>query len=146
MEMTVNRRDRGTLIVNTAVSVITFVVFAMLVVQIVGCHNATEPWNPSLEGTWVGTASSNSETQIITMTVVQDGRNISGEYVSSGGWSGRTSGTLEGHRCDITVTSKRMPLCTIHCSLVYSGNTVSGNYTHANCSATDSGTLTLTKQ
>lgn len=120
-------------------------VFALTVT---GCgSNANSPSDTNVAGTWSGTVNSTyAGLSTFRATFGQSGNAISGSWSTSSN-GGQFSGSKNGASVSVTATPANPLTCPFTANMTLSSASVmSGTYAAFNCSVSDSGTITITKQ
>jgi len=116
-----------------------------------GSSSPTAPSTLSVAGTWNGSISDAIEgTGSAQLTIAQTGTSLSGtygvNYPNIGNTSGTFTGSISGASMSATLTPSIPTVCTSAVTATVNGNQITGTYAATNCSASDSGSINLTKQ
>ncbi len=108
------------------------------------------PTEPSLSGTWRGTAQDNiGGSGTFEVTLAQTGSNISGTWLiafPSSDNGGSLSGTISGSSLSATLSPSNPNSCPFNLTATVSGTVLSGTYASFNCIIAITGSFSATKQ
>jgi hypothetical protein len=131
---------------------VRFLFLGILLLGAPGCGGSpASPADASVTGTWVGAINTSRGRENLTSAMVQSGATVAGTWsmvLESTNVGGQLSGTKTAAILSVTLTPLLQPA---ECSYTYdatlsSATVMSGRFATFNCTTTDAGTLTLTKQ
>jgi hypothetical protein len=132
-------------LVSTMVTVI-----ALGSLLLAGCSGGGGGNAVDVSGNFRGTLQdSRSGPGTATATLAQNGTAVSGTVQTSTGTNiggGNATGTVSGNAIDLTVTPSQPTSCPFHVTGSVDGDTITGNFAAFNCTVSESGTFTLTRQ
>jgi hypothetical protein len=129
----------------------------MLLGAACGGNSSTSPSGQQLAGNYTGTLVSNSSgfVQIgvgtVNATLTQHGGALNGSWTTTYenaayNNAGSLTGIVSASSVTLTLTSSVTGLCPSNVTAAISGTTLSGTYATFNCSFTDGGQFSVTKQ
>lgn len=125
-----------------------FALLAATVLTACGTSGGSVSYNYG--GSWAGTIQDSvAGTGSVTMSMTQSGTDLAGTWqaVFAAGTNGGTAvGVVNGSQVVLELYPSDVSACPYNVVATRNGDTLSGNYSAFNCTATVTGTLSVTKQ